>query len=57
VRALARIIGVTLLWCVAVFATGIGVGLVVTYWSHVVNVALIIIGLGGIAVLTLWSSH
>lgn len=40
---------------VLMLVVGLAIGLVVTYWSHIVDYALIVVGLGGIAALTCWS--
>ena len=52
--AVVRAMGLALLSAVVLLAVGLVVGLVVAYWPHVRDWALIVFGLGGIACLTMW---
>ncbi len=53
--AVARSVLLAVLSAVVLLAVGLGVGLVVAYWPHVRDWALIVFGLGGILCLTAWS--
>lgn len=55
VTAVLRAAFLALASAVVLLVVGLAIGAVITYWSDVVDWALILLGVGGIAVLTMWS--